>query len=65
MHIMLMEKEQHLASIIDPRFKKNDVFSLHNGVTNKGYYVKDVHCKDYDPLFLVLAKASSYLDMLN
>ena len=44
----LMEKVRHMVAIFDPHIKRDDGFLLHKEVTQRGYYVKDVHGKDYD-----------------
>ena len=52
-----------MVAISDPHIKRDDGFSLHKEVTQKGYYVKDVHGNDYDGW--CWPDASSYLDILN
>eukprot|EP01018_Ginkgo_biloba_P019091 Gb_13061 [translate_table: standard] len=59
----LMAKGRHMVTIVDPHIKRDDGFPLHKEATRKGYYVKDVHGKDYDGW--CWPGASSYLDMLN
>ena len=44
----LMEKVLHMVAIFYPHIKRDDGFPLHKESTQKGYYVKDVHVKDYD-----------------
>ena len=50
-------------AIFYPHIKRDDGFALHKEATQKGYYVKDVHGKDYDGW--CWSGASSYLDILN
>ena len=52
-----------MVAIFDPHIKRDDGFSLHMEATQKGYYVKDVHGKDYDGW--CWSGASAYLDILN
>lgn len=59
----LMAKGRHMVTIVDPHIKRDDGFPLHKEATQKGYYVKDVHGRDYDGW--CWPGASSYLDMLN
>ena len=59
----LMENVRHILDIFDPHIKRDDGFALHKEVTQKGYYVKDVHGKDYDGW--CWSGASAYLDILN
>jgi len=59
----LMAKGRHMVTIVDPHIKRDDGFPLHKEATQKGYYVKDVHGRDYDGW--CWSGASSYLDMLN
>lgn len=59
----LMAKGRHMVTIVDPHIKRDDGFFLHKEATSKGYYVKDVHGRDYDGW--CWPGSSSYLDMLN
>lgn len=59
----LMSKGRHMVNIVDPHIKRDDGFFLHKEATSKGYYVKDVHGRDYDGW--CWPGSSSYLDMLN
>ena len=44
----LIAKGRHMVAIVDPHIKRDDGFLLHKEATQKRYYVKDVHGKDYD-----------------
>lgn len=59
----LMAKGRHMVTIVDPHIKRDDGFPLHKEATSKGYYVKDVHGRDYDGW--CWPGSSSYPDMLN
>jgi alpha 1,3-glucosidase len=59
----LQAKGRHMVTIVDPHIKRDDGFFLHKEATSKGYYVKDVHGRDYDGW--CWPGSSSYLDMLD
>lgn len=59
----LMSKGRRMVNIVDPHIKRDDGYFLHKEATSKGYYVKDVHGRDYDGW--CWPGSSSYLDMLN
>eukprot|EP00250_Pteridium_aquilinum_P013173 c21179_g1_i1 orf=86-2851(+) len=59
----LMSKGRRMVNIVDPHIKRDDGYFLHKEATSKGYYVKDVHGRDYDGW--CWPGSSSYLDMLS
>ncbi|KAH7315741.1 hypothetical protein KP509_21G063300 [Ceratopteris richardii] len=59
----LASKGRHMVTIVDPHIKRDDGFFLHKEATSKGYYVKDIHGRDFDGW--CWPGSSSYLDMLN